>query len=131
MEFNSLIPELLVSNVLKSLDFYTEMLGFEILFDRKDDGFYFLNKEGGQLMINELKNDSWVNGSISHPFGQGMHLTFKTSYIEEIIKDDSRDSIFLGPFDQTYDVADGKATLREIIYKDPDGYLIRFVEQIQ
>lgn len=27
-------------------------------------------------MINQLKDDSWVNGNISHPFGQGMHLTF-------------------------------------------------------
>ncbi len=131
MHFNSLIPELLVSNALKSLDFYTEMLGFEILFDRKDEGFYFLNKEGGQLMINQLKDDSWVNGNLSHPFGQGMHLTFNTSNIEDVIKDALNDSIYLGPFDQTYDVADGKATLKEIIYKDPDGYLIRFVQHIQ
>ncbi|MGL1936265.1 MAG: hypothetical protein OCD01_14640 [Fibrobacterales bacterium] len=130
MQFNSLIPELLVSDINKSLAFYTSLLEFEILFDRKHEGFYFLNKEGSQLMINELKEDSWVNGKISHPFGQGMHLTFKVSDISSLIKDELKDSMYLDLFETKYDVADGQATLKEMIYKDPDGYLIRFVQQV-
>lgn len=41
MKFNSLIPELSVSNIEKSKSFYIS-LGFRIMYERKEDKFCFL-----------------------------------------------------------------------------------------
>lgn len=43
MRFNKLIPELTVTNIEKSKEFYTEILGFKIEYERKEDNFAFLS----------------------------------------------------------------------------------------
>ena len=62
MEFNRLIPELSVSNIEKSLHFYTETLGFKVEYSRTEDKFYFLSLEGSQLMI---KRSMTTGGRVS------------------------------------------------------------------
>ena len=52
--FNSLIPELSVSNIDISKKFYLN-LGFEIKYERKKDKFCFLQLEENQIMIEEQK----------------------------------------------------------------------------
>ena len=43
MKFNSLIPELSVSNIKKSKDFYINILGFKLEYERVEDKFAFLS----------------------------------------------------------------------------------------
>lgn len=50
--YNSLIPELSVSNIDISKNFYLN-IGFEIKYERKEDKFCFLQLEGNQIMIEE------------------------------------------------------------------------------
>jgi catechol 2,3-dioxygenase-like lactoylglutathione lyase family enzyme len=38
-----LVPELLVSNFVQSLKFYTEVLGFKQLYDRPEEAFAYLD----------------------------------------------------------------------------------------
>lgn len=45
MKFNKLIPELSVSNIEKSREFYL-MLGFKVRYERKNDKFIFLERDG-------------------------------------------------------------------------------------
>ena len=54
MEFNKLVPELSVSNIGKSLEFYTNVLGFKVEYERKESKFAFLSYKGSQLMIEEI-----------------------------------------------------------------------------
>lgn len=43
MKFNKLIPELSVSNINRSKDFYL-LLGFKVVYERVEDKFVFLEE---------------------------------------------------------------------------------------
>ena len=60
MKFNSLIPELSVSNIERSKKFYLS-LGFKIMYERKENKFIFLQLEENQIMIEE-NNGNWDTG---------------------------------------------------------------------
>ena len=53
MQFNSLIPELSVTDINKSKDFYLS-LGFGIKYERPENKFIFLQLEENQIMIEEV-----------------------------------------------------------------------------
>ena len=57
MKFNSLIPELSVSNIENSIEFYTS-IGFRIMYERKEDKFCFLELEKNQIMIEQINDNS-------------------------------------------------------------------------
>ena len=48
-EWNKLVPELDVSDFARSLQFYTDVLGFEVLFTREN--FAYLELEDIQFML--------------------------------------------------------------------------------
>ncbi len=52
MEFNCLIPELRVFDLEKSKKFYTEVLGFDIAYQREDFAMVTLDK--CQIMLQQL-----------------------------------------------------------------------------
>lgn len=53
MKFNKLIPELTVSDINKSKQFYTEILGFKKEYERIKDKFVFLSLGEAQIMLEE------------------------------------------------------------------------------
>ena len=81
MNFNSLIPELSVTNIDKSKEFYLN-LGFKIMYERKEDKFIFLELEGNQLMIEEI-NDNWNTGKLEYPFGRGINISMTINDIDK------------------------------------------------
>ena len=80
MKFNKLIPELSVTNIDKSKEFYLN-LGFKIMYERKEDKVAFLELEGNQLMIEEI-NDNWNTGKLEYPFGRGINISMTVSDID-------------------------------------------------
>ena len=64
-----LIPELEVKDFRKSLDFYTGLAGFKILYDRPEHEFAMLDKEGAHIMIEALTSASrhLRVGSLEYP----------------------------------------------------------------
>ena len=68
MKFNSLIPELSVSNIEVSRKFYLN-IGFKIKYERPEDKFIFLELENNQIMIEEI-NENWNTGKLEYPFGR-------------------------------------------------------------
>ena len=54
MNFNTLIPELAISNCKASLVFYRDILGFSVAYERIDEGFAFLELGNAQLMLDEI-----------------------------------------------------------------------------
>ena len=70
MRFNKLIPELVVSNLNKSLKFYVKIIGFKVEYSREK--FVFLSFQGSQIMISE--NDTWNTGKLEKPFGRGINF---------------------------------------------------------
>lgn len=124
--YNSLIPELSVSNIDISKKFYLD-LGFKIRYERKENKFCFLQLEGNQIMIEE-NNDNWNTGKLEHPYGWGINLSMTVSNIEkmyEILKEKNI-KFFLDLEIHEYRIDDKISYDKEFLIQDPDGYLLRF-----
>ena len=124
--YNSLIPELSVSNIDISKKFYLE-LGFKIRYERKENKFCFLQLEENQIMIEE-NNDNWNTGKLEHPYGRGINLSMTVSNIEkmyEILKEKNI-KFFLDLEIHEYRIDDKISYDKEFLIQDPDGYLLRF-----
>ena len=124
--YNSLIPELSVSNIDISKKFYLD-LGFTIRYERKENKFCFLQLEGNQIMIEE-NNDNWNTGKLEHPYGRGINLSMTVSNIEkmyEILKEKNI-KFFLDLEIHEYRIDDKISYDKEFLIQDPDGYLLRF-----
>lgn len=124
--YNSLIPELSVSNIEISKKFYLN-LGFKIKYERKEEKFCFLQLEGNQIMIEE-NNDNWNTGKMEYPYGRGINLSMAVSNIEkmyEILKEKNI-KFFLDLEIHEYRIDDKISYDKEFLIQDPDGYLLRF-----
>lgn len=66
MNFNKLIPELSVTDINRTRKFYVDVLGFKICYERPEDKFIFVEKDGNQIMLEQI-NDNWnVGGTEYH-----------------------------------------------------------------
>ena len=131
MKFNMLIPELRVSNFTKSFDFYTKILGFRVEYERKEPQFAFLSLEGTQIMI-EQNTSEWNTGELDCPYGRGIHLQITVKNTNALLDSLKKCNypIYVEPFEKWYRVKDRLYGLRQFLVKDPDGYLLRFVENL-
>jgi hypothetical protein len=126
MTFNKLIPELSVSNIEKSKNFYL-MLGFTIKYERKENKFIFLELEGNQIMIEEI-NDNWNTGKLEYPFGRGINISMELSTINNTYNSlkENNYPIFKDIMINKYKSDEKEYIDREFLVQDPDGYLLRF-----
>lgn len=131
MKFNKLIPEFNVSNFELSLKFYTEILKFKIEYNREESKFAFLSFQGSQIMI-EQTNNKWKTGSLEHPFGRGINFQIEVKNIDTIIKSLNKNKypIFIKPEENWYRVGKKMMGNKEFLVKDPDGYLLRFSQDL-
>ena len=125
-EFNSLIPELTVSNTEESKRFYTN-LGFKIVYERIENKFCFLQLEKNQIMIEE-KNGNWNTGELKYPYGNGINISMQVSDVEKMFNDlkESKQKFFLELEVHKYRVGKKFFEDKEFLIQDPDGYLLRF-----
>ncbi len=126
MNFNSLIPELSVTDINISKNFYLK-LGFNIKYERKENKFCFLELENNQIMIEEI-NDNWNVGKLEYPFGRGINLSMQIKNIDyfyqQLIYKNIK--IFRELTTTSYQVNDKVYEDKEFLIQDPDGYLLRF-----
>jgi lactoylglutathione lyase len=132
MEWRSLVPELVVADFKRSLQFYVSVLGFAIKYGRADPSFAYLEFEASQIMIEELQADSWAVGELSHPFGRGMNLQIQCSDVAEIRKRIAGVGMPVERelHDAYYEAAGATIAQRQFTVADPDGYLLRFCQII-
>lgn len=130
MYFNKNIPELDVTNLEKSLEFY-KLCGFKLEYERKEDRFVFLSLGEIQFMLQELHNNKWSVGELEYPFGRGINFQLEVDNVRKIydaIKDKYK--IFEDIEDHWYRQDDKLLGCREFLVQDPDGYLLRFSEDL-
>jgi len=136
MRFNRLVPELSVSNIQKSLDFYKK-IGFKVEYARKEHKFAFLSFQGSQIMIQQIgkwndKKSVWHTGNVEYPFGRGMHFQMEvknvTSLFNKIKK--SKFHIKAPIIDRWFRQNNSLLGMRYFLIMDPDGYLILFHQDI-
>ena len=132
MYFNKIIPELSVTNLEKSLSFY-KTVGFKIEYERPENKFAFLSMGEIQLMIQEIsENDKWDIAPLSYPFGNGINFQLEVNsveYIYNLLKKENYKITF--EIEENWYRQDNKLLgNREFLVQDPDGYLLRFSEDL-
>ncbi|MBR3281378.1 MAG: VOC family protein [Clostridia bacterium] len=133
MEWNQMIPEFDVTNLQDSLHFYLDLIGFELVYERKEDKFAFLQLEKVQIMLQELADENkWETGKLEYPFGRGINFEYDMENIEDIYNrlTDDNYPIFVPIEEHWYRKEDKLMGCKEFLVKDPDGYLLRFSEDL-
>jgi catechol 2,3-dioxygenase-like lactoylglutathione lyase family enzyme len=125
-----LVPELNVQDIDQSVRFWCELLGFRIVYRRPEVGFAYLEREGVQVMLEQLARDSWSVGELAKPFGRGLNLQIAASSIQPILDRLSAAHwpLFLQPAERWYRTGSVESGQRQFLVQDPDGYLLRFAE---
>jgi catechol 2,3-dioxygenase-like lactoylglutathione lyase family enzyme len=131
----ALTPELYCTDIKASLKFYIEVLGFKILYERPENGFAMLERQGAQLMLDEIvigSDRTWVTAPLEYPFGRGINLQIETTDVDGlyITVQNSAAKIFLPVEEKWYRVDDVYLGNRQFLVQDPDGYLLRFFEDL-
>lgn len=135
MKFNCLIPELRVFDLKKSIKFYTEVLGFKIKYSRPNFAMLILDK--CQIMLQQLTipsvNDSWnVTDDMEYPLGRGINFQIILPDISIIYNSLKHHNIkmFIDLLISDYQENDIINHVLEFLVQDPDGYLLRFQQNI-
>ena len=129
MNFNKLIPELSVTDINKTRKFYVDILGFKICYERPEDKFIFVEKDGNQIMLEQI-NDNWNVGKMEYPFGRGINFEMTISDVDAVYERIEKAGIKLFRKMEVKDYECGNETVhqKQFLVQDPDGYLLRFVD---
>lgn len=127
MNFNKLIPELSVSSLEISKNFYIGILGFKLEYERLADKLAFLSINGAQIMIEEI-NGNWSVGDLEKPFGRGVNFQIELEDPKSLYEKLKSNNIplFRELTSSFYETPNGTDEQIEFLVQDPDGYLLRF-----
>ena len=132
LEFSKNIPELSVTNLENSLNFY-KTAGFKVEYDRPENKFAFISLGEIQFMLQEIaNNDKWNVAPLSYPFGNGINFQLEVENLDEIYNS-FKNSNYKITFDieENWYRQDNKLLgNKEFLIQDPDGYLLRFSEDL-
>ena len=133
-ERSKLVPELMVTDLESSLAFWVSCLGFEVVYQRPEDGFAYLDLNGAQVMLEQADPDAgqWLTAPLSKPFGRGINLQIDVVAVAPIIQKLGQAGfpLFRACKDTWYRANNVEVGQREFIVQDPDGYLVRLVERL-
>lgn len=133
MYFNKMIPELSVSNLEKSIQFY-KTIGFKIEYERPENKFVFLSLGEIQFMLQEIEeNDKWEIAPLSYPFGNGVNFQLEVENVEKIYNalKENNYKIAFEMEENWYRQDDKLLGNKEFLIQDLDGYLLRFSEDLR
>ena len=122
------MPELNVTDLGESLAFWRDILDFEVVYERPEDGFVYLKREDVHVMLEELSPESWETGPLERPFGRGLNLEIACSSLRPLLGNLAEIGwpLFREPAERWYRVNDQEVGVRQFLVQDPDGYLLRF-----
>ena len=132
MYWNKIIPELSVTNLEKSLNFY-KTAGFKIEYERPENKFVFISLGQIQFMLQEISNnDKWDVGILKYPFGNGINFQLEVENLDEIYNNlkNTNYTITFEIEENWYRQNDKLLGNKEFLIQDPDGYLLRFSEDL-
>ena len=130
---NALVPELSITDFEKSLDFYVHTVGFSVVYQREEEGFAFLSLGQAQIMIDQIdKGRTWRTAELEYPLGRGVNFQFKLEEIAPLLERLKHHQIdLLLPVEEKwYRKNDTEIGNRQFLVQDPDGYLLRFTEDL-
>jgi len=131
VKINSLIPELSVSDINRSLDFYLNTLSFMLVYQRKEDKFALLSLNDSRIMIEQI-NGCWETGILSYPFGRGINFEIGVEDIDKLYESIKKQNykIKVEMQENWYKANNILIGQKEFLIMDPDGYLLRFAQSL-
>lgn len=130
--FNKNIPELSVTNLQESLNFY-KTLGFKIEYERPENKFAFISIEEIQFMLQEISTgEKWEIAPLSYPFGNGINFQLEVFNVDKIYNNLKNNGykIAFEIEENWYRQGNNLLGNKEFLVQDPDGYLLRFSEDL-
>ena len=130
----SLVPELDVSDLDRSRAFYLNVLGFSVRHERPEERFVYLEREGAEIMLQEAAGPGrrFRTAPLEPPFGRGVNLQVRTTAVADLAaRLQAAGHAFLIPMEtRWYRIGRGERGNRQFVVADPDGYLLRFFEDL-
>lgn len=132
---SALVPEFAVSDWKKSKSFYCDLLGFECAYERIEDGFCYLRLGAAELMIDQIGQGRTFDAGhlpTGYPFGKGLNVQIRVPSIAPLVEALARSNyhLFLPVEDKWYRVGAEESGNRQFVVADPDGYLLRFFQEL-
>ena len=130
--FARIVPELMVSDIARSLDFWCRCLGFEVAYQRLESGFVYLQRpDGAQVMVCQ-RDGTWETDLLEYPYGRGINLQILVHDIDPLIFSIERERIpfYQAPRTVRRRYGDREGGRYEFLIQDPDGYLLLFARSL-
>ncbi len=130
----ALVPELLVTDLDRSLAFWRGLVGFAVLYDRPEERFAMLTLGTAAMMLEERRVGvrEWVAGLLEAPFGRGLNLQIEVPAVAPILDRlaAARWPLFMDVEETWYRAGAEEIGQRQFLVQDPDGYLLRPAEPL-
>jgi catechol 2,3-dioxygenase-like lactoylglutathione lyase family enzyme len=127
-----LVCELLVDDLEISRNFWEGVLGFEVAYQRPEQGFVYLERpDGAQIMLCR-RSGKWETGHLERPYGRGVMFQVYVDGLQDISAALAwaGHPLFAGPREVWRRWGDREGGKREIVVQDPDGYLVMLAEDL-
>ncbi|WBX88507.1 bleomycin resistance protein [Achromobacter mucicolens] len=129
-----MVPELMVKDLARSKQFWIDLCGFEVVYQREEEGFVFLDREGAQFMLEEIRGDGgWITAPLEAPLGRGVNFEIKVKSIDALSRTlrDAGWPLYREPEERWYRSGGVEIGVQQFLVQDPDGYLLRFSAWIE
>jgi catechol 2,3-dioxygenase-like lactoylglutathione lyase family enzyme len=129
----SLVPELIVSDLQRSLHFWCDLIGFGIAYERVAERFAYLELGQSQAMLSEQAGmDRWITGEMAHPFGRGVNLQIAVEDMAAPLDrlKNADWGLYFAPEEKWYGAGQIETGVLQFAVADPDGYLLRLSQSL-
>ncbi|WP_291426885.1 VOC family protein [Deinococcus sp.] len=129
-----MVPELAVQDIVASLTFWVDLLGFSVKYDRPEEGFAYLMLGTAHIMLDQIgQTRTWETAPLQKPLGQGINFEITVPEIDPILGRLARVQwpLFIQPEEKWYRVADHEVGVKQFLVQDPDGYLVRLSQSLE
>lgn len=117
-----LVPELLVESLGESVDFWCRLCGFEVLYDRPDEGFAYITRGAAHVMIEQAGvGRNWMPGALERPLGRGVNFQISVDSIDPIVSALRAAAwpLFMEPETKWYRMGEVEAGVVQFLAQDP------------
>lgn len=129
------MPEFAVTDWQRSKAFYCDILGFDCVYERPEEGFSYLRYGEAEVMIDQIglgRTFGDAHLPEGYPFGKGLNVQIRVPAIEPLVDGlvRHRHPLFLPVEEKWYRIGAAEAGNRQFVVADPDGYLLRFYQDL-
>lgn len=126
-------PEFLCFDLEVTLQFYRDVLGFQLTYSRPEETFAHLSRGDVNLMFEEITGPGrrWITGDLEPPLGRGINFEIEVWDATSLfirVTDLAPEAIVVPLEDRKYRVGVETVANRQFVVADPNGYLLRFAE---